>query len=57
MTNRHYSLAEKHYAIAVHTDLKDADVETLARMFDYLTFAELKRVAKVTSLLSKGKPD
>ena len=52
---RHYSLAEIRKIIAKETfSITPADAETIAKIFNYLTFAELKRIAKVIKTLVKG---
>ncbi len=53
--HRHYSKAEKLNILKTETyNMTPDDIETLARIFDYLTFIELKRVARAATIMSKG---
>lgn len=52
---RHYSKAEKLAILKEEAfSMTPDDIETLARIFDYLTFAELKRVATAIKRMIKG---
>ena len=52
---RHYSKAEKLTILKTETyNMTPDDIETLAKIFDYLTFIELKRVARAATIMSKG---
>lgn len=52
---RHCSKVEKLNILKTETyNMTPDDIETLAKIFDYLTFVELKRVARAATIMSKG---
>ena len=54
---RHYSKAEKLTILKTETyNMTPVDIKMLAQIFDYLSFIELKRVARAATIMSKG-PD
>ena len=52
---RHYSKAEKLTILKTETyNMTPVDIKMLAQIFDYLSFIELKRVARAATIMSKG---
>ena len=52
---RHYSKAQKLKILQEEDfDLTTANIETLAKIFDDLTFEGLKQIAKAAMIMSKG---
>lgn len=35
--------------------MRPDDIESLSKIFSYLTFADLKRISKVVNVISKGR--